>query len=158
VCHVGLCQHKFDPNENKNVTRCIVNIGDTPSLSNILEYFQPEKFKDLVKNNITGAIMIFSGLLWVSLTGKPKALILPRYLLLCSSATLTEKDENIMRKIDFNGLIICQGEQFMWLITLKRSLSFSYTYPNINPDMIPSFPNPPGFAPDQSYALKVKFR
>ena len=66
VCHVGLCQHKFDPNENKNVTRCIVNIGDTPSLSNILEYFQPEKFKDLVKNNITGAIMIFSLMLWVS--------------------------------------------------------------------------------------------
>ena len=66
VCYVGLCQHKFDPNENKNVTRCIVNIGDTPSLSNILEYFQPEKFKDLVKNNITGAIMIFSLMLWVS--------------------------------------------------------------------------------------------
>ena len=111
VCHVGLCQHQFDINENKNITRCIVNIGDTPSLSNILEYFQPEKFKDLVKNNITGAIMIFSLMLWVSIvvSNKSNTFLSKRYLLLCSFVTSIENDESIMKKIDSNGLIICQG-------------------------------------------------
>ncbi|CBY24616.1 unnamed protein product [Oikopleura dioica] len=129
VCHVGLCQHKFDPNENKNVTRCIVNIGDTPSLSNILEYFQPEKFKDLVKNNITGAIMIFSLMLWV-----------PASMFICY-VDRKRREHN-------------EKNRFQWVDYMS---SFSYTYPNINPDMIPSFPNPPGFPPNQSYALKVKF-
>ena len=34
--------------------------------NSVFDYLQPSKFKVLVRNNITGAIMIFSIMLWVS--------------------------------------------------------------------------------------------
>lgn len=129
VCYVGMCRQMFDENANKNVTRCIVNTGDGLSLGNLLEYFQPAKFKDLVKNNITGAIMIFSLMLWV-----------PTSMFICY-VDRKRREHN-------------EKNRFQWPDYMS---SFSYTYPNINPDILPQFSAQTNFhqSPNQSYALKV---
>ena len=70
ICATGSCREETeDDKEGSEATiRCKKNQMDMMEhFNSVFEYLQPSKFKVLVRNNITGAIMIFSIILWVSI-------------------------------------------------------------------------------------------
>jgi hypothetical protein len=65
VCKVGNCREEIDDNGD-STTYCKKNLMDLMEhFNSVFDYFQPSRFKILVENNITGAIMIFSIIVWV---------------------------------------------------------------------------------------------
>ena len=71
ICKIGNCRIEEDEDSDGQTietTRCKKNQMDMMEHWNsVFEFLQPSKFKVLVQDNITGAIMIFSLILWVSL-------------------------------------------------------------------------------------------
>ena len=65
ICNAGNCLEEKD-DKGVSVTRCKKNQMDMMEhFNSVFDYLQPSKFKVLVRNNITGAIMIFSIMVWV---------------------------------------------------------------------------------------------
>lgn len=70
-CYLGICQTKKtdkEDQENEEITECKktqeIDIFDL--VNSVWVYLKPSEFAQFAKNNIVGAVMIFSAIFWVS--------------------------------------------------------------------------------------------